>query len=116
MAVPKYQTPVEVYAGDGWSQTFRFGTRDDSTGVFSPDDLSGWESWKSQWRRADQVIELTVDSAHADDGEITVHATGTQTRAMGGGGNADIQAIENVGDDPRTFVRFATTWLKDVTV
>ncbi|GAA1915347.1 hypothetical protein GCM10009775_04790 [Microbacterium aoyamense] len=110
MPVPNYATPVEVYAGDGWAQTFRFKSNETT-----PEDLSAWIDWKSQWRAGTRTVDLAVDTSHAVAGEITVRATGAQTREMGGDGIADIQAVETVDDDPRTFVRFRTAWRNDVT-
>lgn len=112
MAVPVIEEPFEVYAGDAWAQTFTFKIGD----PLELEDLSGGSSWLCHWRvkdTEDTFIVLDVDTSDAAEGAITVSATGEQTRAMGGKGVSDVQAV--FGGLPRTLIRFSTTWKRDVT-
>lgn len=111
MAVPIHTTPIPVYAGDSWSQSFTFKAGE------SPEDLTGWGDWECQWRpTADSTDEIVLSVAVSGDpteGVIVVSATPEQTRAMGQSGQVDVQAVD--GSTVRTFIRFKTKWTLDVT-
>lgn len=101
----------DVYAGD----TGTFGPyviKEDGVAV----NLTGW-TWECMWRPHDPegnpAVTLTVDSSLATSGTISITATTTQTRAMGGNGVWDLQGTK--AGVVKTWLMGATTWYEDVT-
>ena len=106
----------QVYAGDDWEFTFRYGERETEGDPTEYVDLSGW-TITSQWRAKDAKSatfqQLVVDMSQAADGYITIRADEAITRAMGQGGVFDIQG--RIGERDITFCRGRTSWMLDVT-
>lgn len=111
MLVPTHSSPIDVYAGDSWSQTFTIKKGDD------PEDLSSWTDWECQFRTtpdsAEKIILAVAVVGDPTEGTFMVSATPQQTRAMGKSGQLDVQATQ--GSTVRTFIRFKTRWKLDVT-
>jgi hypothetical protein len=84
-----------------------------------PIDLvaAGWTDWKAQWRpqlNDPRFVELTVQTENADQGVIYWTVTAEQTRKMWVG-VWDLQSINSITGEVRTWVRGAITYREDIT-
>jgi hypothetical protein len=110
MSFPVEFPVVSVYRGDSLSLPFTISDE----GV--PRDLTGWSGWVCQFRPyADsaEFIDLLVDVSALDVGLVTVSVSAAQTVEMGRSGVVDLQSSDGVV--VRTWVKFVTDYVKDVT-
>jgi len=109
---PATISTINAYAGDTFSQTFRF-TNDGSAIDL---DTAGWTNWAAQYRAsafATTGLDFAVDASDASNGNITMVLSATQTEDLVGSGVFDLQA-EN-GEVVRTWLKGSISWTKGVT-
>ena len=113
--MPPAKVPaVPVYAGDTCqfpAYTFT------SAGVarnFVTENLTNWQAtWQPLTAGSVSAMVLTVDSSKAATGILTLLATASQTRLMGGPGLWDLQVTRDTYVE--TIVESTTTYQHDVT-
>ena len=104
---------IEVRAGDDLAIGIHLAEPGSNPPVAA--DVSDW-TFTAQWRSdaaAGAFIAFTVDASSADEGQIVLTMTPTQTRAMGDSGAWDLQGVR--AGKTRTFLEGWTVWREDVT-
>jgi hypothetical protein len=104
---------IKLYRGDSFSQTYIFKNNETN----QPKNLvsEGWSNWVAQWRPeidSDTVVNFSVTTSQASNGQILVSLSAAQTSDMKKG-FWDLQATQNT--TVRTWLAGKVEFEKDVT-